>query len=60
MNPQCLVSVCVPETDIIQSHSGCSDERSSEEELPKQYWTAETFHMEEFLEMQVINVQPAA
>ena len=57
---ECLVSVRVPETDI-QSHSGCSDEEgSSEEELPKQYWRAERFHMEEFLEMQVINVQPAA
>ncbi|MCG8625570.1 MAG: hypothetical protein MJE68_26670, partial [Proteobacteria bacterium] len=58
---ECLVSVHVPETDI-QSHSGCSDDEGSSEEveLPKQYWRAERFHMEEFLEMQVINVQPAA
>ena len=53
---ECLVSVRVPETNI-QSHSGCSDDEGSseEEELPKQYWRAERFHMEEFLEMQVIN-----
>ena len=50
----CLVSVCVPETNI-QSHSGCSDDEGSSEELPKQYWRAERFHTEEFLEMQVIN-----
>ena len=56
---ECLASIRVPETEV-QSHSGGSDDEGSseeEEELPKQYWRAERFHMEEFLkEMRVINV----
>ena len=47
-------SVREPETGKQQSEfSGCSDddESSGEEEvLPKQYWRAERFHMEEFLQ----------
>ena len=55
---ECLASIRVSETEV-QSHSGCSDNKGSseEEELPKQYWRAERFHMEEFLkEMRVINI----